>query len=594
MEENEIAPKYTILLIPICIFAAAGLHAQTFSSDNPYGIAGHGHYWDEVDSIHVKWARMWSQDGAALWGEIQPVHIDSFYWDDLDAWVHEIHSEGYHMLLTIRTGGDSTSFHPCKWTDHSHEPDVHPILPPNFILYKEASFPPRDYQEWYDFVYAVVERYDGTHTDGGGTLLPEIRYFETQAENDISLYWYGTKEEYYDQFLPTFYRAVHDANPDAVVIGGSVTGEGTGLTIIDAMIKAASDTSAIIDCYHHYFYDADNVTWEDIMTENTASQRRIEFVKYSFKAVGDVVYYDKRGFHNYERWNTVKDHMAFERDQMAIQGYSRPLWGTEVGIFDPQTFPLVPEHIHAEQYQKKMILQLAEGVEWFCFAPMTSNPNNFLTSIFSPMYSLVPFGTPEARELRDAFAFIAGKIDEVTGYIFDHEETIAGVSFYHFKSNLYDNTFIATWAREGETSTATIDIPEDLDSLIVFNYLGIPSYPTLSDSLTLTYTERPTFIEWEPSSSTGIPGSTAKKQNAPLFKVYPNPFQAYATVEFDNPDNKPYSLHLYNCLGQRVLSIPHMTSGQVRIDRGALASGIYFLELKTGQHQISVNKIMIN
>ncbi len=570
--------------------AAVALNAQNLNINNPYGIAGHGHYWDEVHSLHVKWARMWSQDGAALWGEIQPTHIDSFYWDILDAWVNEIHGEGYKMMLTIRTGGDSTSFHPCKWTDHSYEPDVHPFLPPDFILYKEASFPPKDYQEWYNFVYAVVERYDGSHTDASGNLLPEIRYYETQAENDISLYWYGTKEEYYDQFLPTFYRAVHDANPNAVVIGGSVTGVGIGLTIIDSMIKANVDTGAIVDFYHEYFYDANSTTWAEIVAENTASQRRIGFVNYSFKPSGDAVYYDKRGYHNYERWNKLSDHMAFERERMSDHGYSKPLWGTEVGIFDPVSFPLVPEHVHAQQYQKKMILQFAEDVEWFCFAPMTSNPNNSVTNIFSPMYSLVPFGTPEARELRDAFAFVAGKINEVTGYAFDHEETINQVNFYYFLSDLSDKTFIASWAREGDTTTVSIGLPVNLDSLVVYNYLGVPAWPPKGDSLILAYTESPTFIEWKPSSTTQVSESADFTSGAPDIKVYPNPFNSSTKIMYILKKASMVEITVYNVLGEKVKSLVHIFKlpgiHSVTWDgtdefAHTVNSGVYFYQIRT-------------
>jgi hypothetical protein len=562
---------FQIIIIPVLLLHFINASAQS-SVINPYGIAGHGHYWDEVESTNVGWARMWSQDGAALWGEIQPTHIDSFFWDDLDTWVKEIDSNGYHMILTIRTGGDSTSFHPCKWTDVSFDSTVHPVLQPNFVTFKEASFPPKDYREWYNFVYAIVERYDGNHSDENGVRLPAILYFETQAENDIGTYWYGTKEEYYNRFLPVFYRAVHDANQNATVIGGSITDKGIGLAIIDSMIKQGVDTATIVNYYRTYFYGEDDITWADILSENSDAliQRRVEFVTYSFRPYNDTVFYDKRGFHNYVRYNHLRDHIAFERKSMASHGYTKDLWGTEVGIFDPLTFPDAAEDIHAQHYQKKMILQFTEGVEWFCFAPMTANPND-VTNIFSPMYSLKPFQTPVAREIRDAFAFVAGKINGESGYFFNREDTVDNVNFYQFISASRNQTFIAAWSQQGDTTAATIDIPDQLDTLVAYNYLGTPFLPAYNDSLTLTYTPRPVFIEWKAADS----GSKIES--------LPNPHISTLKI---------HCVEIFNSRGQLVKTITNGQYGYVRIGKRNLAHGLYLIKERKNNALIATRKLV--
>jgi hypothetical protein len=589
--------KKILLFTVIFSFFLLKLNAQISTLNNPYGMAGHSHFWEEVDSTGAKWVRMWSQDGGALWGEIQPENINSYFWDNLDGWVKEIDNAGFNMMLTIRTGGDSTSFHPCKWTDTSLEPDVNPLIPSNFILYKEASFPPKNYQEWYNFVYTVVERYDGKHTDANGDTLPAISHFETQGENDIATYWYGTKEEYYNRFLPTFYRAVHDANPNAVVIGGSVTGESIGLTIIDNMVKEGVDIETIIKYYSQYFYNADNVTWTDIETELNASQRRIEFVKYSYKLHNDTVFYDIRGYHNYERWNKLRDHMQFERKQMLKYGYSKPLWGTEVGIWDETKFPNVPQHIHAKHYQKKMILQFVEDVKWFCFAPMLSNPNNTLWSIFSPLYELVPFGSPVAREARNAFAFIAKKINEESRYFYDYSDTVKNVIFHYFMSDITDKTFIAGWIHEGENNTVTIDLPNDLTSLIVYDYLGNSYLPSFSDSLTLDYTESPVFIEWEPlSMSLMYKPPTRHLVDFKLLPNYPNPFNSSTSFSYNIIRRGFVQLIIYNNQGQLidVLVNEKQEAGCYAIKWNAenFCSGLYLFKFIFNNESI-INKMIL-
>jgi putative ubiquitin-RnfH superfamily antitoxin RatB of RatAB toxin-antitoxin module len=68
------------------------------------------------------------------------------------------------------------------------------------------------------------------------------------------------------------------------------------------------------------------------------------------------------------------------------------------------------------------------------------------------------------------------------------------------------------------------------------------------------------------------------------FKIYPNPFSDYATVEFNNPNNKNHHLILYNILGEKVFEMNKITSEKVIIKRGSLVSGIYLLELKGEQN----------
>ncbi|NOY58405.1 MAG: T9SS type A sorting domain-containing protein, partial [Calditrichaeota bacterium] len=538
------AKKVLLLFCGIFSFSQIVFAQTPAFENNPYGMAGHGHYWEEVKATGAKWARMWVGEGGAVWGEMQPVSLDSFYWDKLDSWVKEIDAAGLKMMLTIRTNGGPN----CQWTDASYDSSVG--ASPNLFFWG-ASFPPLDYDDWYNFVFAIVQRYDGNHTDKNGDLLPEINYFETQAENDIPLYWYGSKEEYYDLFLPTFYRAVHDANPEAIVIGGSLTGESVGYAIADSMYRTGIEPAQIRDFVMDYF-GLEDISWEEIenILNSDDGRRRIEFVNYSFKPQNGKVCYDKRGFHHYNNWKKMREMLVFLKNKMNQYNYSKPLWGTEVGRVDSRGMQNVPQAEQAGDYGKKMILSFVEGTEWLCYAPMTAIGNSW----FLPLYKDA-FSGPEPREARDTFAFIASKINENTKYHFHKELVRNGVHFYYFESDDLHQEFIAAWAPEGSAISAFLDIPDSANSLAVFDYLGNPVSAAWDDSLTYNFTELPVFIEWR--TTTGVKEVALNNFSTTIsqLKVYPNPFNSQMRISYNLKSKRRVKVKIFDMLGREIESL---------------------------------------
>lgn len=557
----------------------------------PFAVAGHWRYWQDVQSTQVRWVRMWAGDGAALWGEIQPTSLDSFYWDDLDQWVRAADSAGFSIMLTIRTGGDSTSKYPCKWTDTSFEPDIGEAP----STYPSASFPPQHLDDWYRFVFAVVKRYDGTQRDEQGRLLPPVRHFETQGENDEPVYWYGTREEYFDAFLPVFYRAVHDANPNAVVIAPSLTGHGLGLAIIDEMIQQGQPPQTIVDFATRYFGEVNplfDITWEKIQEYLARQnvQRQIAFISYSYHTSNDSVFYDRRGFHTYESWWSIRKAIRFERDMMQANGYYRPQWGTEVGIVDVRGFPNVPEEEHAARTIKKLISGLAAGAEWQCYSPMY-NVNVPLLNRFLPLFKWTLLGLVP-HQARDSFAFIAQKMSGDKRYRFQQETHVDSLDIYTFESE--SGTFMCLWV-DGEGSiNYRLPLPPAVSQVSLYNYLGQETILPVQGAVDLLVSDMPVFVEWQKTTSVvEVPRAPAM----PGLEVFPNPFNTGATIRFTLARPQWVGLRLFNVVGQEVATLVEnrLPPGQhmIHFDGTEWPAGIYFCRLEAVDSQHVVRLLLL-
>jgi len=571
--------KFWILVLGI------GLVALSFSSElNSYSMGGHGHYWKDVAATQARWVRMWAGDGGALWGEIQPTSLDSFKWDAQDQWIREADSAGFQIMLTIRTGGDSVfgSIYTCRWVDTTYEAELGQQK-----NYPNASYPPKHYQDWYNFVCAVVKRYDGTTPDPKkiGKNLPRVLYYETQAENDYG-YWYGTKEEYYDQFLPTFYQAVHAANPAAVVIGASLTGPGIMWGAIKKMTGEGISHDSIAGFYNRNMRYTTlgpiNWTWIQNQLATSNIQREINFVEYSYR---DGTIFDKRGFHQYENWETLPEIIAYERSMMEKNGYLKELWATELGHIDKRVLlniDGVPQPEAAARTFKKVVLALADSVEWQCYPPMMSGS---ITLGFLPLYLWMGL-TLEAREAEGSFVLIAGKINETTGYQINRQESTSRFHFFYFKSTILSNrTLVAAWADSGKPDTVRIDLPEGLSRITQYDYKGDSISLAPTDSLTLVLSFLPVLVEWEGKTGAGEPGG----RTAEFIRIQGK------EIYYSMKASGLISLRLFDACGRRraVLVNERQAMGIHRVSLPAdLTSGVYFLNFDINQCHFS-KKIVV-
>ena len=84
-----------------------------------------------------------------------------------------------------------------------------------------------------------------------------------------------------------------------------------------------------------------------------------------------------------------------------------------------------------------------------------------------------------------------------------------------------------------------------------------------------------------------------QKSVTPVCLVYPNPFSISATLTAKNPENKMFSIAVYNVFGKIVYEGWFTTSSLV-INRNNLSTGIYFYRLTDGSVMLSTGKLVID
>ena len=81
--------------------------------------------------------------------------------------------------------------------------------------------------------------------------------------------------------------------------------------------------------------------------------------------------------------------------------------------------------------------------------------------------------------------------------------------------------------------------------------------------------------------------------NSNIVAIYPNPFTGHATLTFNNIPGELYRLDIYNFQGVAVAEIKDINTGEVRIDRADLPSGLYYYMLRGQSGFVANGKLMM-
>lgn len=76
-------------------------------------------------------------------------------------------------------------------------------------------------------------------------------------------------------------------------------------------------------------------------------------------------------------------------------------------------------------------------------------------------------------------------------------------------------------------------------------------------------------------------------------KIYPNPTNQNATLQFDNSKRENCTLMLYDIQGRVVITIANIITDKVEIKRNNLTQGLYFFQLHTDREIITTGKLII-
>jgi len=84
-----------------------------------------------------------------------------------------------------------------------------------------------------------------------------------------------------------------------------------------------------------------------------------------------------------------------------------------------------------------------------------------------------------------------------------------------------------------------------------------------------------------------------ENENNNSWTLYSNPFNKYAILEFANLKNENYYLAIYSETGKLVQTVDEITTGQVKIEKKDLASGLYFFQLRNNRQIVATGKLII-
>jgi len=459
--------------------------------------------------------------------------FDIGYLAFLDALVRSTYDNGLEVFIRLRSGGYQgqdgfTTIPEEDWpidtTDYSRPPhngfkngewigsiDKGKAYPPK-VLTRDT---PGSTSPWYNFVYALASRYNGTTPDPErpNEVLPKVKYWALDGEEEMTGRWYGTATELYGGVggdpdvgtLPSFYRAVHAANPDAKVVGGNLT-DGTVLIYIlhEMMLERRNYDDELLQFADDWARQTQHLQFRTVwvlrsMMESPRYAHARSFVD-ALLAAGE--YYDILGYHMYSTYEYLPDLIQFYREKMAEYGFSKPLWGSETGIYN---VPMESHEIQAQRVIKLLTISLAGGVEHVTYSPMVE-----YLSQFPFFYALYSQGVDPYRKLsqnstaeqvnslfgyvsRESFSFLAHKVKE-KGYQFDHMIRRGNAELYVFRSGTAGSMFCVGWADEEEASfdpRPELGIPFSAE-WDLFDYRGRPQ----NASGNLAVSRFPVFLEW--------------------------------------------------------------------------------------------------
>jgi hypothetical protein len=460
-------------------------------------------------------------------------HFDESALSYVDRMVVDAQRNGLKILFRLRTGGGSAfSFqkiqrpedYPVDVTEYSDNGPTRGYKDGEYLGPQEkgidrvsTNFPPKiltddrpgNTSPWYDFCYAIASRYNGTTPDpqNPGRYLPRIDYFSTSGEVDTKKYWYGTSTDYYGRLdekgtaiglLPTLYRAVKAANPQAKIIEGGLVSYNVGWYLVYDMARQQGGVnSRVLEYNNRYFKYCGLHTF--LLPEHLSSWLSSPLVERSRvffdKCLASSRFWDIFAFHSYEDY-LMHDTIRFIKRKLAEYGIDKPVWGREVGVtYD--TFPPTPESERraAALLLKKFVSSFAEGVASCAVSPFIAlggpieltNPGLYSSGLelyraLNPRESLSSLQEKFGTQLLASFTLLTRSLSgtSIDRYVLNREAAL-----YIFTNGPSNKRVVIGWT---EDPADQIEIGDYLaqwepQRITVFDFLGSVKGSTIPNRL---------------------------------------------------------------------------------------------------------------
>jgi len=264
--------------------------------------------------------------------------------------------KGYSIALLFRTGQ-------CWATGHPEPEDFKPSYPPLDLQDGWND----DYgfsQTYYDYVYRVIERYQGA-----------VHAIFIENEMNVVGFWEGSVEDYI-KLLATAQKAAGDINSEIQVYDSGISSCTWGLLIARDMLDAGADIEEVYSFTSLYFETHPDIFFPSTdwlytyLTENPGFLQQKQIVDTFFSMIDGLL--DGLNFHFCEGSDHLKVVVDYIRDKLNQHGVSIDrLVNNELARRNGVDFPGLGEAEYAAIVVRKLLLGYIYGIEemyWFPFS----------------------------------------------------------------------------------------------------------------------------------------------------------------------------------------------------------------------------------
>lgn|GEM_PF-6034800 len=448
--------------------------------------------------------------------------------------------DGVTVVLVLKTGVD--------WEKVKESNFPYPIE--NW----RASAPPKDMNEWYDFVYNLAKQFKG-----------KIKYYGVMDE--VHWTFSGTIEEYLE-LLKVTSNAIHSADPDAKVIPSFTS---PALFIVWEMngLSKESRIQEAIDLHNWFFEGVERpLTNENDLINYLADERSTRAIQLLEAIYSDYSQYiDVYEFHSYNPYDKTLHVLTYLKSRMAGQGINKPIIA-EIGTLSlPGAY--VDETTRQQDVVRNFAITLGNGVSMACWFALTDAENRSC--------GLVGINPDNTFTQRPAYFTFKLMVSKLGGY--NSAEAIdLGQDVFAFKFTKDTSSVYILWGGENKT----IGLPDGAKTVKITDIAGnvtdgLSSQIPISSSPIFVEEKNVTIVEQQDVSSDGY--------SYKLHQNYPNPFNPSTTIRFAFPHREHVTLKVFDVLGREVTTLVdrEFIAGEhsVVFDAKDLPSGMYFFRLIT-------------
>lgn len=238
-----------------------------------------------------------------VWEAIEPEPpkkgVHQYRWDVLDGIVRLAQQHGYKEIEIVVEARSS-------WAGRSFSKEEKKGM----FGYQQKSqslivMPPdgkENMKNYHNFIYRMVERYDGDSVDD----MPKLKYpvldYEIETEAQGTYHWRGNTSEY-AKLLQTAYRAAKKANPNVrIIIAGFTFGD-----VLDPHVRVEKRI-------------------EKVNPKLGKRQNWVNFIKYTREILKEKDYFDEIEFHAIPLYLSMYPTVHWLRKEMKKLGYEKPIF----------------------------------------------------------------------------------------------------------------------------------------------------------------------------------------------------------------------------------------------------------------------------